>query len=164
MLLGKACLHGLVSEEHLFQRLGNDSSFKSITSIIPEEGPLEYSRQIGNWLFSSQELPRDNAENEFLLFHLPPWIKTLEKIWSVFENGASFRTRKHQFRWKNFGQPKRPWGNIFMIYPVLRLNCLQFLFISVRNRTVIEALVPNKEFWIHGWLPSPFSKNNLPHV
>ena len=48
MLLGKACLHGLVSEEHLFQRLGNDSSFKSITSIIPEEAPLEHSRQTLN--------------------------------------------------------------------------------------------------------------------
>ncbi len=48
MLLGKACLHGLVSEEHLFQRLGNDSLFKSITSIILEEAPLELSRQIGN--------------------------------------------------------------------------------------------------------------------
>ena len=46
MLLGKACLHGLVSEEHLFQKLGNDSSVKSITSIIPEEAPLEHSRQI----------------------------------------------------------------------------------------------------------------------
>ena len=43
MLLGKACLHGLVSEEHLFQRLGNDSSFKSITSIILEEVALEHS-------------------------------------------------------------------------------------------------------------------------
>ena len=48
MLLGKACLHGLVSEEHLFQKLGNDSSVKSITSIIPEEAPLEHSRQIRN--------------------------------------------------------------------------------------------------------------------
>ena len=48
MLLGKACLHGLVSEEHLFQKLGNDSSFKSITSVIPEEAPLEHSRQIRN--------------------------------------------------------------------------------------------------------------------
>ncbi len=48
MLLGKACLHGLVSEEHLFQRLGNDSSFKAITSIIPEEASLEHSRQIRN--------------------------------------------------------------------------------------------------------------------
>ena len=46
ILLGKACLHGLVSEEHLFQKLGNDSSVKSITSIIPEEAPLEHSRQI----------------------------------------------------------------------------------------------------------------------
>ena len=46
MLLGKACLHGLVSEEHLFQKLGNDSSY--ITSIIPEEAPLEHSRQIQN--------------------------------------------------------------------------------------------------------------------
>ena len=44
MLLGKACLHGLVSEEHLFQKLGNDSSVKSITSIIPEEASLEHSR------------------------------------------------------------------------------------------------------------------------
>ena len=77
MLLGKACLHGLVSEEHLFQRLGNDSSVKSITSLIPEEAQLEYSRQIRNWLFSSQEHFLDNAENKFLLFHLPPWIKTL---------------------------------------------------------------------------------------
>ena len=41
MLLGKACLHGLVSEEHLFQRLGNDSSVKSISSIIPEKASLE---------------------------------------------------------------------------------------------------------------------------
>ena len=48
MLLGKACLHGLVSEEHLFQKLGNDSSVKAITSIIPEEAPLEHSRQIRN--------------------------------------------------------------------------------------------------------------------
>ena len=48
MLLGKACLHGLVSEEHLFQRLGNDSSVKAITSIIPEEASLEHSRQIRN--------------------------------------------------------------------------------------------------------------------
>ena len=48
MLLCKACLHGLISEEHLFQRLGNDSSFKSITLIIPEEGPLEHSRKIRN--------------------------------------------------------------------------------------------------------------------
>ena len=48
MLLGKACLHGLISEEHLFQRLGNDSSVKSISSIIPEEGALEHSRQIRN--------------------------------------------------------------------------------------------------------------------
>ena len=48
MLLGKACLHGLVSEEHLFQRLGNDSSFKPITSIILEEAAIEHSRQIRN--------------------------------------------------------------------------------------------------------------------
>ena len=48
MLLGKACLHGLVSEEHLFQRLGNDSSVKSISLIIPEEAALEHSRQIRN--------------------------------------------------------------------------------------------------------------------
>ena len=48
MLLGKACLHGLVSKEHLFQRLGNDSSFKAITSIIPEETALEQSCQIRN--------------------------------------------------------------------------------------------------------------------
>ena len=48
MLLGKACLHGLINEEHLFQRLGNDSSVKSITSIIPEEAQLEHSRQIRN--------------------------------------------------------------------------------------------------------------------
>ena len=48
MLLGKACLHGLVSEEHLFQRLGNDTLVKSITSIIPEEASLEHSRQIRN--------------------------------------------------------------------------------------------------------------------
>ena len=48
MLLGKACLHGLISEENLFQRFGNDSSFKAITSIIPEESALEHSRQIRN--------------------------------------------------------------------------------------------------------------------
>ena len=48
MLLGKACLHGLVIEEHLLQRLGNDLSFKAITSIIPEEASLEHSRQIRN--------------------------------------------------------------------------------------------------------------------
>ena len=48
MLLGKACLHGLVSEEHLFQRFGNVSSFKAIISIIPEETSLEQSRQIRN--------------------------------------------------------------------------------------------------------------------
>ena len=48
MLLGKACLHGLVSEEHLFQRLGNDSSVKSISLIIPEEAALEHTRQIQN--------------------------------------------------------------------------------------------------------------------
>ena len=48
MLLGKACLHGLVSEEHLFQKLGNDLSVKSITSFIPDEASLEQSRQIRN--------------------------------------------------------------------------------------------------------------------
>ena len=48
MLLCKACLHGLVSEEHLFQKLGNDSSVKAITSIIPEEASIEHSRQIRN--------------------------------------------------------------------------------------------------------------------
>ena len=48
MLLGKACIHGLVSEEHLFQKLGNDLSVKSIPSIIPEESALEHSRQIRN--------------------------------------------------------------------------------------------------------------------
>ena len=48
MLLGKACLHGLVSEEHLFQRLRNDSLVKSISSIIPEKASLEHSHQIRN--------------------------------------------------------------------------------------------------------------------